>query len=101
MKNESEVQKVSANVAKIERNSEKIIEKNIKNEANTLNEVEEALEAEKLKVFLLKKELLEQLDREEKVLLELQKLKKHYDALRKSKLGRITVKYWTWKKRRR
>lgn len=59
------------------------------------------LESDRMKIFLLKKELFDQLEREEKLLLELKKIRRQYDALRSSKLGKITVKYWMWKNRRR
>lgn len=95
----------------------KIIKKNttLKNEeiVNTIDNeeyrnIEKLYHQEKLEKAKLQKELIEQYNKEEKLIKELEvisnqyrSLEKRYQNLKNSKLGRLTTKYWSLKKRRK
>ncbi|WP_096272595.1 class I SAM-dependent methyltransferase [Paucisalibacillus globulus] len=65
-----------------------------------IKKLHEELEEEKMKVLIYKRKLIEQQNNESRALNELKVMNNRYNALKKSKLGQITLKYWQWKKSR-
>lgn len=101
-------------------NNESKLKKNISKSSTTTsekndNKIEEELQAvnklyhqEKLEKASLQRELIEQYNKEEKLLKEFEQLskdhrllEKKYNNLKNSKLGKLTTKYWSLKKKRR
>lgn len=89
------VLKENESIKNDEKNSFQMIER-LKAE---IAELKEIIEKQRVENVSLKRKIIEQQEAEKKLLLDMKKLMKRYESLRKSKLGRLTVKYWKWKNR--
>lgn len=67
---------------------------------NKDKEIEHILEELKIEILKLKKELYQNYERERILLEDFQRLNSRYEALKQSKLGKITLWYWARKNKK-
>jgi 2-polyprenyl-6-hydroxyphenyl methylase/3-demethylubiquinone-9 3-methyltransferase len=75
-----------------------ITENNLSDDRKRLESATQALIEEKKAKIVLQQELIDTYKYEEKLLKSYKKLSKKYDALSRSKLGKMAVNYWKFKK---
>lgn len=78
-----------------EYNSEELI--GLKKQVNLLRE---ELQNQRIENLNLSKKLYEQLEKEEEFIKKYAAISQKYSALKNSKLGKLTVRYWNFKNRR-